>query len=231
MAYECSKHPCGIRAWRFYLFTSMHSIVRQGAIEAVGYMRNKYLDSLKVSYPAPIDMNKILPPETAQKIIDTIIEKEGGHCSREVLYEITPCAYEHVHKEGYQRIGGIVDADGAYTKINFSHFSESLGVPMNKDLLSEYKIFLGKHLSKSINTRYLTPRISCVDECHEDVFLLAHKNSLGRCMLEKHRDYFKENNIFDFDDYFKWKGYDHQPELHRSRMEDYIKETNRIAEE
>ena len=50
-------------------------------------------------------------------------------------------------------------------------------------------------------------------------------------MLEKHRDYFKENNIFDFDGYFKWKGYDHQPELHRSRMEAYIKETNRIAEE
>ena len=167
-------------AWRFYLFTSMHSIVRQGAIEAVSYVRNKYLDRSKVYGPAHLDMNKILPPKTAQKIIDTIIEKEGGHCSREVLYETTPCAYEHVHKEGYQRIGGIVDADGAYTKINFSHFSESLGVPMNKYLLSEYKIFLGKHLSKSINTRYLTPRISCVDECHEDVFLLAWRRGYKR---------------------------------------------------
>ena len=217
-------------AWKFYLFTSMYSVVHQGATRTVNDIRRRYLNWVGVDGPPVIDMKQVLPPKTAQKIMDTIIEKEGGHCSREVLYEITPCAYEHIHREGYQRIGGFVYAGSTYTEIDFDHFSESLGVPMNKDLISDYRDFLREHLSKSPNTRYSTPRMSCVDGCDDDLFLLGHKNGLGECMFEKYRTYFKENDIFDFGEFFYWERYDHNPELHMPSMEAYIKETNRIAE-
>ena len=219
-------------AWRFYLFTSMYSIVHQGSLWIVSDIKKKYTNdihsAIKTRY---IDMNKVLPPKTAQKIMDTIIEKEGGHCSREVLYEITPCAYEYVHREGDQRIGGFVYAGDAHGEVDFNHFSESLGVPMNKDLISDYRDFLREHLSKSPNTRYSTPRMSCVDGCDDDLFLLGHKNGLGRCMFEKYRTYFKENDIFDFGEFFYWERYLNNPELHIPSMEAYIKETNRIADE
>ena len=220
-------------AWKFYLFTSMYSIVRQSTIQKVNRIRRKYLQPTEAGLDGPpvIDMHQVLPPETAQKIVDAIIEKEGGHCSREVLYEITPCAYENVHREGYKRVGGIVYAGSAYAKIDFDHFSESLGVSISKDSLIEYRNFLREHLSQSPNTRYTTPRISCVNDCDDDVFLLGHRNGLGRCMFEKHRAYFKENDIFDFGEFFYWENYHDNPELHMPSMKAYIKETNRIAEE
>ena len=218
-------------AWKFYLFTSMFSLVHQGSIWNVDDIEQKYLGGNSAESNIYIDMNKVLPPKTVQKIMDTIMEKEGGHCSREVLYEITPCAYEYVHRKGNKRVGGIVYTGSAYAEIDFDYFSESLGVPMSKDLLGEYRKFLREHLSQSPNTRYTTPRMSCVDNCDENIFLLTHQNIMGECMFEKHRTYFKENDIFDFGEFFYWEKYLDNPELHIPSMEAYIKETNRIAEE
>ena len=219
-------------AWKFYLFTSMHDIVHQGAIQTINRMRSKYLDRLEIDGPPVIDMNKVLPPKTVQEIMNTIIKREGGHCSKEVLYEITPCAYDHITTKETKRYGGFVYASSIYAKIDFDYFSKSMGIPVSKDLLVKYEKFLDRHVSKSLlNEHYRKTRIVCEDHCDDGVFSVSYKNGLGTCMLEKHRTYFKENNIFDFGEFFYWERYGGNPELHIPSMESYIEETNRIAEE
>ena len=218
-------------AWKFYLLTDIYSTVHRGATRNVNNMRRKYLDHSTYSGPPAVDMYKILPPETAKKIIDAIIEKEGGHCSREVLYDITHCSYyfEPVDR-GSGGLGGTVHTVGVYAKINFDYFSKVTGFSINKQLVSDYNNFINEHISQSPQTIAQKGLVYCVDDCVQNVFLSSYNNSFGRCMFEKHREYLKGQVTFDFGDYFYWGKNDYDPKLSIPSMESFIKESDEVAE-
>ena len=220
-------------AWKFYLLTEIYGTVHQAAIRKVTDMRRNYLEySTYSDLGAPsIDMNKVLPPETAKKIIDTIIEKEGGHCSREVLYDITHCSYyfKPVNR-GSGKVLAPVYAMDVYAKMNFDYFSKVTGFSLNKQLVREYNNFINEHISQSPQTIAESSRVYCVDDCAQNIFLSYYRNSFGRCMLEKYRKYFKDQSVFDFGEYFYWEKLDYSYKLSIPSMESFIKESDEVAE-
>ena len=203
-------------AWRFYLLTEIYGTVHQGAVRNVNDMRRKYFHhSTHYDLGAPpIDMYKVLPPKTAKEIIDTIIEKEGGHCSREVLYDITHCSYyfEPVDR-GCGRMRRPIYAMDVSAEINFDYFSKVTGFSINKQLVSEYNNFINEHISQSPQTIDESVRVYCGDVCDQNIVYTYYKNSFGICMLEKHRKYFKDQGVFDFGEYFYWEKLDYSYKL------------------
>ena len=177
-------------------------------------------------------MNKVLPPETAKNIIDTIIEQEGGHCSREVLYDIPSCTYYDDSKIiGGRRGGGdIIHAKWVESIMSFDYFSASTGLPMNKKLIEQYDEFLNKHLSKSPNTQASYGKTKCDNNCEDNLFLTYYSNSFGVCMLTKHRELISKRNIFDVGYYFYWEEDDYLYKLDQNSLQSFIEESDKIAE-
>ena len=211
-------------AWKFYLFTAMHRAVHQGAVREVSRIKRKYVDQKGRYGPHGIDMYKVLPPETAQKIINTIIEKEGGHCSREVLYDIKHCGYHSTRGDA------VLYDTGVDVRIKFNYFIDSTDLPMNKGLVRKYKKFLLAHLSKSPESTKDVGNMICVDDCSRDEFRVYYGNNFGMCMLEKHEKYFKNKNIFDLANYFYWEKHS-SARVHIPSLQEFIKKTDEVAED
>ena len=223
-------------AWKFYLYTSMYGIVHQGSIRIVADMQMKYLDDNKMrgKYLSHyIDIYHILPPETAKLIIDTIIEKEGGHCSREVLYEIPSCVLLPDPDGGRRQRGGRpVYAAGSEAEIEYDHFSKSTGLPMSDELVRKYGDFFKGHIAPFPNTK-ARPAVMTWPLPSSDVgdgfFLTYYNNSFGLCMLEKYAEYFKNKNIYDIKNYFYWEnGFEFK--VDPKSVEVFIRESDKISE-
>ena len=221
-------------AWKFYLYTSMYDIVHQGSVRIVVDMKLKYLDRSNSVGGSVIDMYKVLPPETAKLIIDTIIEKEGSHCSREVLYEIPSCIFRSDLATGKRlRGGGTSYAKGHQVDIEYDHFSKSTGLPISDELRKKYSGFLEKHISNSPNTK-ATPAVITmpysVSYAGEHAFMTYYDNSFGVCMLEKYKKHFKDQNIFDIAHFYPWDQNDYEAKLDPASVEIFIRESDKISE-
>ena len=221
-------------AWKFYLYTSMYGIVHQGSIRKILIVRRKNLDGSEVVGAPVIDMYKVLPPETAKLIIDTIIEKEGGHCSREVLYEIPSCIFRSDLAIGERtRGGGTSYAKGHQSDIEYDHFSKSTGLSMSDNLRKKYSEFFKEHISYSLNTKANPAVITKPypnSHAGDHAFLTYYDNSFGVCMFEKYKKYFKDTNIFDIAHFYPWDQNDYEAKLDPASVEVFIRESDKISE-
>ena len=188
------KENADCLAWRFTLATTLHTIIKQTTIH------NRMQDDPDFHgrrLPVPkIEVDKILPAKKAKRIINTIVEKEGGLCSREILYD-TPCFMKSVYTRPKS---GKVHAVLLHGKIKFDYFSAITGIDMNKEKVKDFDIFLKKHISLSPDTKDFYYGISCGESCTDHI-LYEYYNNFGVCMFKKYQSYFKEKNIFDLAPY------------------------------
>ena len=217
---ELSEKDQNCLAWRFYLMIGLDSMVEQATIK---YERKKRNEEYKVTgqlRPFPmIIVEEILPAKTANKIIDTIIEKEGI-CSRELLYE-TPCVHHRERGSGSKLgLGG---------NVKYEYFSSILGITLNPDNLDEFGDFLKNHLSKSPKTEASFDGFYCMmNTCPEKDYEAG--NIFGLCIMKKHKKYLKDHNLFDLDFYNYSEKYGWRQEDKES-LEAFIKRSNKIAAE
>ena len=215
--------------WKFHLLTRIYGVVEQIARRKILDMKKRHLTTENFMYDIPIriNMNKVLPPETAKKIIDTIIEREGGHCAKEVLYDIKPCFYT---------ISGRLVYGSPSANISFDYFSKSTNIPISKDLVFYYDDLLKRHLSKSPQPIDRIDNISdgkmkCLDNCDNNIFSFYYSNGSAHCMIEKHQEYITDHVVDHFDDLFSNTKHSDPTVLDTPSMESFIEESDNIAEQ
>ena len=217
---ELSEKDQNCLAWRFYLMAALDSMVKQATIKHKRIKRQeKYLATGE--YQPPISetiVEEILPAKTANKIIDTIITKEGGHCSRELLYE-TPCI-QHSHR-------GSGSTFGLGGTVKYEYFSSILGITLTPDNLDEFDDFLKEHLSKSPNTESSFYGFYCMmNTCPKKDYEAG--NAFSICILKKHKKHLMDHNLFDLDFYNYGEKYGILKQDKES-FESFIKRSNEIA--
>lgn len=190
--YNSREESADCLVWKFTLATTLYTMIEQTTIHNVRKARQDDPDFHDHHLPVPkTKVDKILPAQKAKNIIDTIVEKEGGLCSREILYN-TPCFMRSRRGKIYAAL--------VHGEIKFDYFSAITGIDMNKEKLKAFDLFLKKHISLSPDTTDYYYGISCGESCTDHI-LYEYYNNFGVCMFKKHRSYFKEKNIFDFAPY------------------------------
>ena len=223
--------------WRFYLFNTLTSIIHRSKNHD---NRILYQRMVKIEKnPGPIQgippVHELLPAHRARKIIDAVLTLEKGVCSRELLYE-TPCR-AMIPSSG-KRLGGIIQNYRYYLRYKNEYFSDVMGVPMNNLLAISYEEFLLDHLSQSPGSKAEFYQFGCHDhgyrtcnresveiEGYTEVFV---DNNAGLCLLMKHHDYLKENNVFDLLSHSVGKI--HTDQLVAEDLEAFIKKSYEIQE-
>ena len=209
-------------AWRFYLMAALDTMVEQATIKHKRITRQEKYQATG-EYQPPISetiVEEILPIKTANKIIDTIITKEGGHCSRELLYE-TLCI-RHGHR-------GSGSSFGLLGGVKYKYFSSILGINLTSDNLDEFNSFLKEHLSKSPNSKASFYGFYCMmSTCPEKYY--TGSNAFSICILKKHKEYLKKNGLFNLDFYNYAEKYGTIKEDKES-LESFITRSNEIAAE
>ena len=213
-------------AWKFTLATTLHTIIEQTTIHNMRKARQDDPNFRDHHLPVPkVKVDKILPAKKAQHIIDTIIEKEGGLCSREILYD-TPCFMRAVYTRPKS---GKVYAVLLHGKIKFDYFFAITGIDMNKEKVKDFDMFLKKHISLSPDTKSSYYGISCGESCTDHILYELH-NNFGVCMLKKHESYFKEKNIFDLAPY-GFDGFKLSQLMDYESLRSFIEISDKIAAE
>ena len=212
-----SSQDCEV--WRFYLFNTLADIIFQSKLRErpILYQRMLKVDKNAEYPPYPPPIHELLPADKARKIIDTVLDLEKGVCSRKLLYE-TPC---RALPTGGKRKGGIIhnhSYDGHY---NDKYFSDVMSVPMDNLLAIKYERFLLNHLSKSPESTIEFLFFGCRDIpgdyiCNRKTVNIksyiefSFSNNAGLCLLMKHHDYLKKNDLLDLRSYHKGNIYTDQ---------------------
>ena len=213
-------------AWRFYLTSTLYGMVKYGTTYYKSKERREdpnYYGQY-IWHLSDTNVEEILPEKTAKKIIDTIIKKEGGTCSRELLYE-TPCILHSQRGPAY-----IVGLNGDFHgETTFNYFSLLLGVPVDEDHLDQLDKFLKYHISKSPHTKAYYYGFYCFENtCPVKSYEAG--NSFGLCMLKKHKEYLKDHDLFDVD-YFNFYENSHSLKEDKESLRSFIQRSNEIAAE
>ena len=231
---DLSSPDCEV--WRFYLFNTLADIIHQSKVHERPVLYERMLKTDKNAkfppYPPPI--HELLPAHRARKIIDTVLTLEKGVCSRELLYE-TPC---RALPTGGMRKGGIIHNHGYGGYYKGKYFSDVMGIPMHNLLAISYEEFLLDHLSKSPESKIKFHLFGCPDPgyytCNRETINLnspiefSFSNNAGLCLLMKHHDYLKENDLLDLRSYYTGKIYTDQ--LVAEDLDAFIKRSNEIQE-
>ena len=214
-------------AWRFYLTGTLFGMARQTTVNERTQKRDEDPHNAHLYHGAPpaTKIEEILPAKTAKKIIDTIIKKEGGVCSREILYE-TPCL---VHSERGILPGVGLGAD-LHGKFTLNYFSLLLGVPIDEDNLDQLNDFLKDHISKSLDYRGpFYEGFHCYKKtCPVKTYYAL--NSFGLCMLKKHKQYLKDHDLFDLDQHNFYEN-SMSLKVDKESLRSFIERSNEIAAE
>ena len=220
---ELSEKDQNCLAWRFYLMIGLDSMVKQATLHYKTRKRNEEYRGSSGKLPPITEtiVEKILPAKKVNEIIDTIIEKEGGVCSRELLYE-TPCV---LHSER----GGSSSKLGLGGSVKYEYFSSILGITLTPDSLDEFSDFLKDHIVKSPNTEASFDGFYCMmNTCPKKNYEAG--NVFGLCIIKKHKKYLKDHNLFDLNYYNYFEKYGWIKEDKES-LEAFIKRSNEIAAE
>ena len=226
-------------AWKFYLLTTMYRLAYTNETyhDKFGYIR--YGAHYKKYHN--INIYETFPPETAKKIINMIIEKEGGHCSKKVLYGIQRCAFDpNYHKRSPSARGGgdhgintIYDVE-VLDAMDFEYFTRAMDLPMDKKLVSQYENFFSTHAYALPVDHIYAANIwlSCREDCiRNNRFDFHYYDSFGICMIAKHEKYLKDNNLFYFKYYLHGVSTNPHATLNIPSLQTFIKKTDAVAEE
>ena len=231
---DLSSPDCEV--WRFYLLSTLADIIYQSKLHENQILYNRLLKiDRNAERPVIRPIHKLLPAHRAREIIDTVLTLEKGVCSRELLYE-TPC---RAHPTGGMRKGGIIHNhayDGFYKS---KYFSDVMGIPMHNLLAISYEEFLLDHLSKSPGSKMKFRFFGCNkgfrnSKCNLEIVNLkdyidfSFSNNAGLCLLMKHHDYLKENDILNLRSYYIVRRYTDQ--IIAEDLDAFIKKSYEIQE-
>ena len=229
-------------AWKFYLLTTMYRLAytNESYFEKASFIR--YGANYKKHHN--INIYETFPPETAKKIINMIIEKEGGHCSKKVLYGVQRCAFDpNPHKRpAHWRGGGHSVANTIYDAefrdaMDFEYFTRAMDFPIDKKLVSQLDYFLSVHAYEYPDPAdrvysEATTSLYCAEDCiRNNRFNFTYFDNFGICMIAKHEKYLKDNNLFYFKYYLHGVPTNSIATLNIPSLQTFVKETNVIAEE
>ena len=169
----------------------------------------------------------VITASMARNIIQAIIKKEGGRCSKELLYG-EPCLLHH-RDYGLQENYPITPHF-----LPFEYFSKLTGEVMNhkraQQLSSAWNHYEDKVFQELPYPRGIggvVVEISHEEENPPTGFRYRFHNNLGMCLLKKHSAYLKERGLFDFSELFTthylFKGFD------EVSLELFVKRTNQKA--
>ena len=217
-------------AWRFYLTATLYGMARQTTVNDRG-KKIKEDPSYYAQNPLPPSSDErdklvknILPAKTAKKIVDTIIKKEGGSCSRELLYD-TPCILHGQRGTAY----GAGLHGNLHGKAKFEYFSSIIGIPIDETHLDQLDQFLRDHISKSPNTKASYYGFYCFQStCPVKSYEAG--NSFGLCILKKYKKYLKKNELFDVDYHNFYENF-HSYKEDKESLRLFIQRSNEIAAE
>ena len=193
-------------AWKFNLVATLYSKIDQSAAHNSNKDEQEHKSPDFVFHRRPFihEHLKVLPPSTAKQIVETIIEREGGFCSKELLYQ-TPCVL--TSKKGTNH-----DAVFFVGSLEKRYFARIVGIIMDDPTVDQLYSFLNNHLDEySLRYQNKNPEnnygysvlhdSSCTDTgCYEGISY-QFKNNFGLCMLKKHQKYLKDHKIFDLTPY------------------------------
>ena len=214
-------------AWRFYLTVTLYAMAKQTTVNNQRKERMKDYYSQRVGSLSSEErlklVKEILPAKTAKKIVDIIIEKEGGSCSRELLYDI-PC---RLHGQRGTTAYGVGLNEELHGDSKLEYFSTIIGVPIDEDHLDQLDEFLRDHISKSPNTEASYNGLYCdQNTCPAKTFDAG--NTFGLCILKKHQEYLKEHDLFDVDYHNFYENYlSYKQDKESLRV--FIQRSNEIA--
>ena len=229
-AFKYSEKDADCLAWNFILLGTLNHLVKQTNIHYMKIKRQEDPDFNDYAKPLPeTHVDEIIPARKMRKIISTIIDREGGVCSRELLYERS-CVLNSRRGPAY--------ALSFYSDIKVSYFSQVMGIPMDQEGVSEFDAFLHNHMSEYSETKTSLYGLYCSSEslpCLGGIFRHGYfsyhfHNNFGFCMLAKHQDFLKINNIFDFKFYNDVENF-HGYKMDKDSLKEFIKRSNRMAEE
>ena len=228
-------------AWKFYLLTTMYRLAytNESSFEKSSFIR--YGATYKKHHN--INIYETFPPETAKKILGMIIEKEGGHCSKKVLYGVQRCAFDpNPHKRSPTARGG---GDHAISTIynveirdamDFEYFTRAMDLPIDEKLVPQYRKFLKTRFNEYPHPAdhvYARTGLYCEKEdCTKyNRFNFTYFDSFGICMIAKNERHLKENDLFYFDYYLDGISTNPIATLNIPSLQTFVKETDAIAEE
>ena len=217
-------------AWKFVLLGTLNHLVKQTNIHYMMIKRQEDPNFNDHAKPLPkTHVDEIMPAKKMRNIIKTIIDREGGVCSRELLYERS-CVLNSRRGPAY--------ALSFYSDIKLNYFSHVMEIPMDQDRVSEFDAFLHNHMSEYPETKTSLYGLYCASKsspCLGGIFRHGYfsydfYNNFGFCMLAKHQDFLKVNNIFDFQFYNDVENF-HGFKMDKDSLKAFIKRSDEIAEE
>ena len=190
-------------AWKSILLFSLNNLIDQGMRRDVGEQIRSNPDHpnyRQFTKPiTPIDVTEVLSVENTRKLMELIIEKEGGKCHKELLMD-SQCMFHH-------RRGGVREAS-FYGKISYVRLNRVLGLTLHRSRLSEFDDFLKRYNSVTGDetrkwAKGFTHTFYCGKKAAKCIREISYNisGSLGICLLKKHQTLLKDAGIFDLSGY------------------------------
>ena len=186
-------------AWKSVLLFTLNALIDQGMRRNYSEQRRSNPDHpnyQKFTKPMPaIDVTEVLSVKNTRKLMELIIEKEGGKCHKELLME-SRCMFNHFR-------GSVIESRFDNI-ISYEHLHNVLQLSLHQERLSEYDEFLRKYHS---GRSYGVKGFSHAFYCHQKDPVCARSvaytmtSSLGFCLLKKHQTLLKDRGIFDLSGY------------------------------
>ena len=218
-------------AWKSVLLFTLNNLIDQG-------MRRDTMEQIRSNPDHPnyrqftkpfpsIDVTDVLSVENTRKLMDLIIQKEGGKCHKELLMD-SQCMFQHSR--------GNVHEANFYGKISYVDLNRVLGLSLHRSRLSEFDDFLKRYDSfvgdeAQKTAKGFTHTFYCgkkAAKCTRDIAYEIY-GSLGICLLKKHQTLLKDAGIFDF------SGYGYHPDspgvhIVEGSLEKFIDRSNQLSQ-
>ena len=160
------------------------------------------LDSSLFQSPPRLNVETIFPAQNFAYIVNKIIEREGGSCSKELLYS-TPCTIKLKDRMGRETPRNAVPIPG---DIDWDYFSTATGVPLSSRKTKQLNEILNNHIDTKMNTssEIHSYKFYC-DSSEECSYSTRYylRNNFGFCMLKKHTSFLKDENLIDLRKYIR----------------------------
>lgn len=211
-------------AWKFTILTTAYSMAFQTALQKE---QEKRLDEGNSTLGIDIQVEKILSWKQAKEIVDTIIKKERGVCSKELLYN-TPCVMNLKGDFNHPKKPTQIKSARFVGHINIDYFSRATGMSVTKPKIIQLERFLQAHSENSLTADNKIYYAYCDGSCRNHISYVHH-NAFGICILTKHASYLKENNIFDVDLKNHYKN-THNYFIDEDSLDSFIKKSKELSE-
>lgn len=160
------------------------------------------IDSSLFQAPPRLNIEKIFPAQNFAYIVNKIIEREGGACSKELLYS-APCTIKLKDRMGRETPRNAVPMPG---DIDWDYFSTATGVPLSSRKTKQLNEILNNHIDIKMNTSSEIHSYEFYCDSFEECSYSTRyylRNNFGFCMLKKHEKFLRDENLINLRKYIR----------------------------